>query len=100
MRTRRLGVHAAVSLIAAAPAGGFLFGILHAGDPDPNPVGRLFYACLMAVATPLHAGFPPHGTAGPSRTINVWPYIAFAGVLICSGLVLHEWVKSRPKKAA
>lgn len=98
MRTRRLGVHAAVSLIAAAPAGGFLFGMLHAGDPDPNPVGRLFHACLMAVATPLHAGFPPHGTADPSQTINVWPYITVAGGLIFGGLVLRDWIKSRPQK--
>ena len=53
----------AVSLIAAGPAGGFIFGLLNAGDPDPNPIGRLFYACIMAVVTPLHAGFPPHHEA-------------------------------------
>jgi hypothetical protein len=45
--------------MAAGPAGGFIFGLLNAGDPDPNPVGRFFYACMMAVQTPLHAGFPP-----------------------------------------
>ena len=47
MRSRRLWRHVAVSLIAAGPAGGFLFGVLNAGDPDPNPVGRVFYALTL-----------------------------------------------------
>lgn len=81
----------AVSLVAAGPGGGFLFGLLHAGDPDPNPIGRLVYACLMAVMTPLHAGFPPRPEAGAGQSFNLWPYIAMAFVLMGTGCVLREW---------
>ena len=91
MNAKRLGLAAAVSLIAAGPAGGFLFGILNAGDPDPNPVGRVVYACMMAVMTPWHAGFPPHHGAGPGHSINAWPHIAIAFLLIFGWLICRDW---------
>lgn len=81
VRTNRLWVQVAMSLAAAGPVGGFLLGLLNPGDPDPNPVGRLVYACLLAVATPLHAGFPPHDQAGPGQTLNAWPHILVAFLL-------------------
>src|SRR4051812_34550566 len=84
MRAKRLWRHIAVSVIAAVPVGGFVFGLLNAGDPDPNPIGRLFYACMMAVLTPLHAGFPPHNEAGVSHSVNVWPHIGISFLLIFS----------------
>ena len=80
----------AVSLIAAGPAGGFLFGLLNAGDPDPNPIGRVVYACMMAVRAPLHGGFPPHDGAGAGRTVNVWPHMVIALLLLISWLVLRD----------
>jgi hypothetical protein len=66
--------------MAAGPAGGFIFGLLNAGDPDPNPVGRFFYACMMAVQTPLHAGFPPRVEAQADHAFKVLPHIALSYV--------------------
>ena len=95
MRATRLWRHVAVSLIAAGPTGGFLFGLLNAGDPDPNPVGRIFYACIMAVMTPLHAGFPPHNEAGAGQTFNAWPHIAISFLLIFSWFIYRDWKLSK-----
>jgi hypothetical protein len=91
MKLKRPWRQVAVSLIAAGPAGGFLFGLLNAGDPDPNPIGRLFYACIMAVMTPLHAGFPPHNVAGVGQSFNVWPHIVISFLLIFGWLIYRDW---------
>ncbi len=102
MRSTKVWRHSVISLIAAGPAGGFLFGLLHAGDPDPNPIGRFVYAGIMAVQTPLHAGFPPHHDGITFRTYNAWPYIAAAWLLIFGGCTYHEWKSGKrinPKKA-
>lgn len=98
MTTKRLWRHAAVGLILAGPAGGFLFGVFNAGDSDPNPIGRFFHACLMAGLTPLHGGFPPHGVASAGQTINVWPHITISGLLIFGGLAFRDWKNDRRKK--
>ena len=90
MTATRLGRHIAVGLIAAGPGGGFLFGLLNAGDPDPNPIGRMVYACLMAVRAPFHGGFPPHDGAGAGRPVNVWAHMFIAFLLLISGLVLRD----------
>ena len=87
---RRLWRHVLVSVLAAAPVGGFLFGLIRGGDPDPNPIGRIIYGCMMAVLTPLHGGFPPHYEAGPGNSANVWPYIGLSFLLILGGLVYRE----------
>jgi hypothetical protein len=87
---RRLWRHVGVTLIAALPAGGFLFGLLRGGDPDPNPIGRIVYGCMMAVATPLNAGFPPHYEAGPGKAANVWPYIAISSIIIFGWLIFRD----------
>ena len=97
MSAKRLCRWVAVSLIAAGPAGGFIFGLLKAGDPDPNPIGRLFYACIMAVVTPLHAGFPPHHEAGPGQSFNAWRHIAVSFLLILSWLVYRDWKLSKKR---
>src|SRR3954467_14112464 len=91
MTSTRLLRHIAVSLIAAGPVGGFIFGLLNAGDPDPNPIGRVFYACMMAVLTPLHAGFPPRNEAGVGQKFNVLPHILISALVIFSWLVYREW---------
>jgi hypothetical protein len=90
MNSTKLWRPVLLSLLAAGPAGGFLFGLLHAGDPDPNPVGRLAYACMMAVRTPLHAGFPPDDSAGAVHALNVWPYVAISFLLILGWLVYRD----------
>jgi len=90
MSTTRLWRHIAVGLIAAGPAGGFLFGLLNAGDPDPNPIGRVVYCFLMAVRAPLHVGFPPQDGAGPGQTVNVWPHMAIAFLLLITWLFLRD----------
>src|ERR1700743_403982 len=95
MRSKRLWWQVAVSLMAAGPAGGFLFGLLNAGDPDPNPVGRIVYACIMAVVTPLHAGFPPRPEAGTGGTFNAWPHMAVCFVLILGWFVHRDWKLSK-----
>lgn len=95
MKSNNLWRNVALSLLAAGPVGGFLFGLIRGGDPDPNPVGRIIYGCMMAVVTPLHAGFPPHYEAGPGRSANAWPYIAAAGGLVLVGLVFRDWRSSR-----
>jgi hypothetical protein len=95
MRLRRLGWQVVVSGIAAGPAGGVLFGVLNAGDPDSNPVGRFFYACMLAVLTPLHVGFPAVEEAGASRLLNVWPHIMLAWLLVLSWLVWRDWRRGR-----
>lgn len=90
MILKKLWRPVAVSLIAAGPAGGFLFGILNAGDPDPNPIGRLVYACMMAVLTPLHGGFPPHAPTGGSHSANAWPHIAVSFLLILAWFIYRD----------
>lgn len=84
----------AISLIAAGPAGGFLFGAMTGGDPDPNPIGRIVYGLMMSVVTPLHAGFPPHPEAGAGQTYNAWPQIGVAFLLIFGGLLLRDRMRS------
>lgn len=91
VRTTKTWRNIALSLIAAVPAGGFIFGLLNPGDPDPNPVGRLFYAALMSVVTPLHAGFPPREGGGAGQVFNVWPHIIIAWLLILCWVGLREW---------
>lgn len=83
--------------LAAMPAGGFIFGLLHAGDPDPNPVGRVVYAGLMAVMTPLHAGFPPHDGADAGQSSNAWPHIAIAWLLLSSWSVYRDGKLSKKR---
>lgn len=92
---KTIGYHLVISLFIAAPAGGFIFGILNPGDPDPNPIGRLVYACIMAVLTPLHAGFPPNNVAGAGQSFNIWPQIVVGFFLSFTGLSL--WRPSRIK---
>ena len=82
MTPRQLWWRVGTSLVAAVPVGGFCLGLLHAGDPDPNPIGRIAHAFLMAVMTPLCGGFPPHHAAGEGRTLNAWPSITAAFLLI------------------
>lgn len=91
MKSMKLWRCVAISCIVAGPAGGFLFGILNAGDPDPNPIGRVVYAFMMAVVTPLHDGFPPNDLAGAGHSFNVWPHIAAAFLVILGWLVQREW---------
>lgn len=98
MSSKRLWCFVAISLIAAGPAGGFLFGLLNAGDPDPNPIGRFVYACLMAVTTTLHAGTPPNAAIGAGHSFNVWPHIGVAFFLTLGALVF--WDFKRGKKGA
>lgn len=92
MKSNKLWRHILVSLIAAGPVGGFIFGLLHPGDPDPNPVGRVVYAGMMAVLTPLHGGFPPHHEAGAVQTFNAWPH------MIISGLLIFGWFAYRERR--
>lgn len=91
MKSRRLWRHLAIGVIAAGPVGGFIWGLLNAGDPDPNPIGRTCHALMMAVLTPLHAGFPPHGEAVAGRSYNAWPHIVFSGLAIVGWLVYRDW---------
>lgn len=97
MKSKNLGRHAAVSLIAAGPVGGFLFGLLHAGDPDPNPIGRFVYACMMAVVAPLHAGFPPRNEAGAGQSFNAWPHMAISCLLIFSWFAYRDWKANKER---
>lgn len=75
-----------------------MFGLVHGGDPDPNPIGRIFYGCIMAVQTPLHAGFPPRADAGAGQSYNVWPHIGISYLLICGWLVYRDWKLSKKAK--
>lgn len=102
MSTKRLWRQVVISLLLAGPAGGHLFGLLNAGDPDPNPIGRVVYAFMMAGLAPWHAGFPPNPGAGPGQSHNVWPHIAVAFLLILGLLVLRDRRRSakRPEPGA
>ena len=95
MRSKRLWRQLAVSVIAAVPVGGFMLGLVNAGDPDPNPIGRIMYAFMMAVVTPLHAGFPPHDQAGPGQFFNAWPHIGIAFLLLMGWFVYRDRKASR-----
>jgi hypothetical protein len=95
--SKRIWLYLVISLLAAAPAGGFLFGLTHAGDPDPNPIGRVAHAFLMAVETPLHAGFPPRPLGEPGQTANVWPYIVVAAFLVFGGCVYRGGKSARKR---
>lgn len=102
MRFTKLWRQSVISLIAAGPAGGFLVGLLHPGDPDPNPIGRFVYACIMAVQTPLHAGFPLHQDGGTLRSYNAWPHITVACLMIFGGFMYCDWTHEKrvnPKNA-
>lgn len=73
-----------------------MIGLMHAGDPDPNPIGRLFYACIMAVQTPLHAGFPPRPEAAAAgQVFNAWPHIVVSYLLIFGWFIYRDWKLAR-----
>jgi hypothetical protein len=91
----RLCRHAAISLFAAGPVGGFLFGFFCVRDPDPNPVGRIAISFVMAVLTPLYGGFPPESDRIDSPVLNAWPFIAIAAAMILAGLVYGDARQSR-----
>ena len=95
MKSKKLWRHIAISLVAAGPVGGFALGLLNAGDPDPNPIGRVVYACMMAVRTPLYAGFPLNNAAGTGQSFNAWPHITISFLLILSWLVYRDCKSSR-----
>lgn len=95
MKSMRHWRHLAVSLIAAGPAGGFLFGLMNAGDPDPNPIGRLVYSFMMAAMTPLHGGFPPQNAGGTGPSFNVWPHISVSFLLVFCWLAYRNRKSSR-----
>jgi hypothetical protein len=98
MRIPKLWRHLAVSLIAGIPSGGFLFGLVKGGDPDPNPVGRIVYAFIMAAMTPLHVGFPPNVEAGAGKSFNTWPHIAISSLLILSCFLYRDWKSSKNRR--
>ena len=83
-----------VSLLLAGPAGGFALGLLNAGDPDPNPIGRVVYAFLMAALTPWHGGFPPRPEAGAVHPYNAWPHMLSAFALLLCFFVLRDRASS------
>ena len=91
------GVRRLADLRFAGPAGGFLFGLLNAGDPDPNPVGRVFYAFMMAALTPLRAGFPANNKPGAGQSFNAWPHIVISYLLIF-GWFLYRDCKSSTRR--
>ncbi|MCC7374607.1 MAG: hypothetical protein IT581_08120 [Verrucomicrobiales bacterium] len=90
MKTTRLWRHIVVSLLLAGPAGGLILGLLNAGDPDPNPIGRVVYAFVLAVSTPLHGGFPPRPEAGSVHSYNAWPHIILAFALLLSLFIIRD----------
>ncbi|MFO0914783.1 MAG: hypothetical protein U0795_17625 [Pirellulales bacterium] len=91
MKSGKLARYVVISMIAAGPVGGFLLGVLNPGDPDPNPIGRIVYAFMLAILTPLHAGFPPHHAAGAGQLFNAWPHITVAFLLILSWCIYRDW---------
>jgi hypothetical protein len=97
MKSDRWLRYVAISTICAGPVGGFFLGLLNPGDPDPNPIGRVFYACMMTIETPLHAGFPPHHALGAGHFFNAWPHIIVAFLLILSWCI-HRDGKSWRKR--
>lgn len=94
MRTTRLLRPIAVSLITAGPVGGFFLGLMNAGDPDPNPIGRVVHAFMMAGLTPLHGGFPPRGAAESGQSYNGWPHMVLASLLIFGWLIYRDRARS------
>lgn len=90
MTPNRICLHLALALITAGPAGGFLLGLLNPGDPDPNPIGRVVYAGMLAIQTPLHGGFPPRGATGAGVSYNAWPHIGVAFLLIFGWLAYRR----------
>jgi Trk-type K+ transport system membrane component len=97
MKSTKLWRRGVLSVFTAIPAGGFLFGVLHPGDPDPNPIGRIVYAFMMAVQTPLHAGFPLHHDGISLHPYNAWPHIAVAWILIFSACTYRNWKRHAVK---
>lgn len=103
MKLKTLLSRIAISVVAAGPVGGFIFGLMNAGDPDPNPVGRIMYACLMSVQSSLHLGFTPSQAGGSVQSLNLWPHIAVAfgvifATLVSRDLRLHAWRNKRTKE--
>ena len=87
---KRLIVIAVIATVAAAPMGGFALGFFHCTDCGFNIFGRMFVGLVFAVLTPLSGGFPPQDEAGVSASLNAWPYIGGAWVLIFLALVARE----------
>jgi hypothetical protein len=96
MTFTRLFPLAAISVVIAGPLGGFIFGFLNASDPDPSFIGRVFIGCVMAVLTPLSGGFPPQSEGGVGPSLNAWPHIIVAGLLVFGVLVV--WVQREAHK--
>jgi hypothetical protein len=90
MTTKRLLVIVAVSIVAAGPLGGFIFGFITCDDCGWNVFGRAFIGCVMAVITPLSGGFPPQNEGGVGAPFNAWPHIAGAGIVVFAILFYRE----------
>lgn len=90
MKLSRLLVIAAISIVAAGPLGGFIFGFVTCSDCGWNVFARAFIGCVMAILTPLSGGFPPRNEGGVGAPFNAWPHIAAAGVIVFSILSYRE----------
>jgi hypothetical protein len=90
MKAMRILKLAAISIVAAGPVGGFIFGFITCSDCGWNIFGRMFIGCVMAVLTPLYAGFPPQNEGGVGPPFNAWPQIIIAALLVFACLLYRE----------
>jgi hypothetical protein len=95
MKITRLLVIAAMSIVAAGPLGGFVFGFITCSDCGWNIVSRAFIGCVMAIVTPLSGGFPPQNEGGVGEPFNTWPYIITAGLFVFALLAYRDYRKQK-----
>ena len=95
MKAVRLVAFMMISLVAAGPFGGFVFGFLTCSDCGWNIFGRLFIGCVMAVLTPLSGGFPPRNEGGVGEPFNAWPHIVMVGFVVFAVLVYRDIKKQK-----
>ena len=81
----------------ALPLGGFLHAYRELSEAQ-EPQTRMIPAGLFALATTIFGGIVPQSITHPEKTVNVWPDILAAWMLL-SGVILVFWraLRKKPK---
>jgi hypothetical protein len=85
---------------AAVPAGGFLFGFVHAEPDSVSISGRIMVGIIFAILTTITGGYPPKNEGLVGDPWNAWPYIlgvwgVISGILL--GALLQGYIRDLPR---
>jgi protein-S-isoprenylcysteine O-methyltransferase Ste14 len=76
----------------AVPAGGFVFGWVHAEPSTMGMSGHIIVGVVFAILTTITMGYPPKNEGGAGEPWNAWPYILGVwGVILGVLIIILLW---------